>query len=401
MSKISTSEDSEYKQLKDSAGLTAPHETPTTRLTPARIDGRRTLGRQWNMLNERDEVDEEVRRAKAREEAKRLNDRINELERTLDLERKSAQETKEDLERQLYLLKRDNEATTHSLKEEIRELEFRASRRNKEIERQRLSQLREEVLRENESFLIQQNTREQNLRRREEQLEEWNKKLNLTRIEVEKREIDVKLKEEYLRVLENRLKTRQNEVEAIVEKNPLEEVEQMITEHESDLKTFRETVHLVIEDTRRENDQNLLVRLHGLLKSTGAQNKKDGYNKWKTLFADYNNYLDEYHRVTNKEALADNYNQKTLEKIKENFRQLHDEFQSKVSRRAYRINQLNNQIKKSWVKRFDFDIVKAERIAQYLTIRSELHHKQKCTLKILQELNVLIQKLEAVEADIA
>lgn len=406
LAKMGPSEDLQYKQLNESAGL-ARHEVPVE--TPRRhvaIDQSLFQRRypSWDRGNEIDEVDEEVRRAKAREEVKTLKDRIVELELLLLQRQNSTADLKEELERKLYVATQDHLATVHTLKQELEDLQFRASRRYKELERQKVKELRDEVLRENESFLMQQNARDQHLKRREESLEEkaleLEKKqieLDAKRIELEKREIDIQLKEEYLQVAEARLKARQLEQAATATKSPLEYVEAKLRENDADLKKFREIVNAVIEDTKGYKDHNLQFRLHKLIEPL-SPTEDTRPSKWEALFEDYGVYFQAFDPKMDEKQRMENYNQNALKKIETSFHQLQKEFKEKIEKRSLRIHHLDRQIKRSWVRRYDFDIVKAERIAQYLKTRASLCHKQKADHEILSKFAQLDSSLKSIQA---
>lgn len=396
---LSSTDDNEYKQLSESAGLTRPEKVSET---PGRVSFDPSLFQRrytsWDKINERDEVDEEVKKAKAREEVKSLQDRIHELEQLLTQERAQWLDTRESLERELYLAKQDHEAVVHTLRQEVKGLEFRASRRFKDLEREKLADLRTEVLRENESFLKQQNIREQNLRKREEQLEERALALDKQRIGLEKREIDVKLREEFLAKAEARLKARQEEDREGSIRERIQDAEAKIRKNEEDQKRFRDIVDAVAEDTRNMRDHNLRLRLTNLITPPDEGKKANSLDKWEALFKDYDEYFQTFESLKSDLRGTGMYDMASLEQIEQNFKQLQIELKDKIQKRDFRISQLDTLIRKSWVKRYDFDIVKAERIAQYLKNRDALCEKQRTNYKILQTLSDFESKLKSLQS---
>lgn len=380
-------------------------------------------------LDDVDEVDTRVRLAKNVREEERRSAEQRELRALIEEERSKSKAMRERYERQLSLMKQEHEDSIQSLSLKIRELSRKASERYNEISHEKLVEIQNTVLKENESFLIHQKAteelfenlqkrieqRETELDKREERLQELTSKLHQPK---EKSQEDTVLEmvtsSPKIDQLVDRIKIsriidqykHEYDSTAVALRLDLETVSESIRTNELEVIRFYDTMQRISEkilqkkDRPSHSEKKLLDNLERLVASLDEHiNHPPKPNEELTArFEEYSGFFNDFNATYSKSYLKAKrvYNDEILDGISESFAKLKSSLFGKFVKRATLLRDLDSQFQRVRVDEFDYVNYKVEQVVKILQRRTEALAQQKNTVDMLQSLNVLLKKLNDI-----
>lgn len=312
------------------------------------------------VFGEFDEVDAGVQLAK--------NKIANERKRREDAEQKEAMEklenelrtVKEKHERELYLVKADHEAKLAELSSQIAELTALANAKRGEIEREKLLEIENTVLQNNESFLVYQ-------RETEKKLEQHSRELQVKEQELARKERDIEsllARETQTSRLAKKLITESQKIPELIPNSrlPLESrntskyglLNAMKLQLASAVKTNDE-ITLKLYDTMQkvserimsepsQSDTNVLLQLEELVQTLDQPPEKPK-DRFAATLKEYETYFDKFgdlfrHDPSKARKVYDTDN---LNKMIEFFQELREKLENKFTRKQAELKSLRER----------------------------------------------------------
>lgn len=312
------------------------------------------------VFGEFDEVDAGVQLAKNKIANKRMRREDAEQKEAMEKLENELRTVKEKHERELYLVRADHEAKLAELSSQIAELTALANAKRSEIEREKLLEIENTVLQNNESFLVYQ-------RETEEKLEQQSRDLQAKERELARKERDIESLLAREREDERREKRFATQSQKIPELNPksllpsgsatvskdalLDAMKQQLAtavkiNDENTLKLY-DTMQKVSERIMSEpsqSDTNVLLQLEEWVK-TLDQPPEEPRNRFAAILQEYETYFDKFGDLFSQDPSRARkvYDTDKLNKMIEFFQELREKLESKFTRKQAELKSLRER----------------------------------------------------------
>lgn len=376
--------------------IASPLMKSTPLKTPLRFQ-KRELERDY--AGDNDLIDETLRLNSDLQKRKDIQQRVNVLLDKIEEEKLHSRTLTANYHNEITNLKAEYEFKLDTLKSRIIQLEKDADARKKHIEESKILELRADILKEHENFLIRQRRNEEELKNRQNLLELKQKKLDseYQRLEQEKSEQEI-LRDEVDRknhLLITSIKQRRselkNELFSKLESNKQKfefellqlqqqklSIESNIGSHEADFVEFNERVQKMSEEIldKKSNyslqEMTFLKGLEHLLDTLAKVDEKNRlrannnrYHRQYILIdaklGDYSIFFLNFQSVFNSNSTEylEVYNQENLRGIEVSFDKLSLNLKKKFLKKNNRLKQLDSDI-----SRFQFKIKKGDILSE-------------------------------------
>lgn len=368
-----------------------------------------------------DEVDTIVQKTKARLQENQRNSEKKELVQSIEREKLERENLEKTYERQIYIMEQKHMAKIHELTGEIEDLTYKANIRLRDLDRQKLRELENSVMKDNETFLLQHRENEERLQLMKTQIEQKEEELKLREKNVEKMEI------QYLR---NKSQERQNErdllifsegaydtsspkierKESTVEEilpTEEEEIERAADMYEFQVINFYDTMQRISEQIIRKQtglttqEQTLLESLENIVKSLDEHinvrpHDLDGYE---AKLEEYSRFFEEFNSVyaQNPTNARKKYRGSVLSAIKTSFDRLTESLNSRLLRKAKHLRDLESNFARVKITDQDYSQYRINRAVRILKGKADIIFQQKRNIALLNHLRKLTQRISEIQ----
>lgn len=394
--------------------------------TPLRTPIRRE---EHDYAGDHDLVDETIRLNSELQKKKEIQQRVNVLLDKIEEEKLNFRSLTANYEHEISSLKAEYENKLRSMKSRILQLEKDADVRNKHLEQAKIQEIRTEILKEHEAFLIRQRRKEEELEFKQQMLNSEYERLKEEKSENENLRDAIDRKNQQLitsikqrrsdlkHELFNKLESNKKEFEAefqLLQQQKLS-IESNIDSHETDFVEFNERVQKMSEEIlhKKQNyslqEVTFLKGLEHLLDTLAKVEEKNRlgsrYNHQYVLIdaklKDYSIFFQNFLSVfnTNSTGYLEVYNQDNLNGIKLSFQKLTLNLKKKFLKKNSRLKQLDNDIARFQIKLSNGDIPAKlgdfdfEKVLISFQTRFEVLEELRTINHLLMELSSLCKEL--------
>lgn len=416
----SESNTSEFQRLSQSAKdvLKIPPEEKSTVSLDELLAPRQN--RTSEIFRDYDEVDSSVQLARQKLEDAQNREKKDNVDVLVQQQRQEITQLKEQYERQIYLAKLDHEAHIHKLNDEIDRLSDSVSVKH-DTERERLEELQNSVLRDNESFLVYQRETERMFEDMKRRLEQREQMLNEREERLDERDRkaadEAKLKEE----TSKRAKTEYTKENARKQRlaldsndtgpgnldsylaNAKSEIAKMSQENDLRSIDFFDTMQKISQEIVSNgafsgSQGEVLQKMEELVNAFDGKQQPppDAYG---LKLAEYDAYFDGFVRIAsrNTDEARQVYSQQKLSGIEQSFKKLQRSLEQRMAKRSIQITDLQKRLARSIVSELNYSVDSIEQTAQGIKKLEELVSFQKRTVSTLEHLALLFTKLQEVQ----